>query len=288
MMSDTGSGKRMFSKARIHGLAVALAALALPALVHATPSADEIVKKSYCMMYYQGADGRAQVRMEIFDDKNNKRARELTILRRDEPAPGSDEASRQKDDHCGTQRYYVYFHRPSDVSKTSFLVWKHIGKGDDRWLYMPALDLVKRIAAADKRTSFFGSHFYYEDISGRDLADDTHELVETNKNYYVIKSVPKDKKSAEFAHYKVWIHRKSFLPTKAEYYDKDGKKYREYEVKKVETIQGYPTITRLRMSDSRIGGYTDIAFDKVEYNLNLDKDVFTERYLRAAPKKYLQ
>jgi outer membrane lipoprotein-sorting protein len=287
-MMHNNESQNMSSRARFHGLMVVLAALAVPALAHAAPSADEIVNKSYCKMYYQGTDGRAQVHMTIFDGNKNKRERDLTILRRDEPASGSDEASRKKDDHCGTQLYYVYFHRPADVSKMSFLVWKHVGKGDDRWLYMPALDLVKRIAASDNRTSFFGSHFYYEDISGRDLADDTHALVETTKNYYVIKSVPKNKSSAEFAYYKVWVHRTSFLPTKAEYYDSKGKKYREHEVKKVETIQGYPTITQLRMSDSRIGGYTDITFKKVEYNLGLAKDVFSERYLRAPPKKHLQ
>ncbi len=39
---------------------------------------------------------------------------------------------------------------------------------------LPDLDLVKRIAAGDKRTSFVGSHFLYEDISGRAVQEDKH------------------------------------------------------------------------------------------------------------------
>ncbi len=30
----------------------------------------------------------------------------------------------------------------------TLLVWKHQDRDDDRWLYLPALDLVKRIARA--------------------------------------------------------------------------------------------------------------------------------------------
>ena len=130
-------------------------------------SADEIVEKANHTAYYQGKDGRARVRMTITDAKGRERDRELTILRRD----GEDD---DRSTHTGEQKYYVYFHRPSDVDGMAFLVWKHIGRDDDRWLYLPALDLVKRIAASDERTSFAGSHFYYEDVSGRGTYEDTH------------------------------------------------------------------------------------------------------------------
>ena len=72
------------------------------------------------------------------------------------------------------------------------MVWKHLDKDDDRWLYLPALDVQKRIAATDKRTSFVGSHFFYEDVSGRRLSDDRHELVEVTDTYYVMKNTPKE------------------------------------------------------------------------------------------------
>jgi len=259
-------------------------------------SVDEIVDRTNRVAYYQGADGRAQVSMVIVDSQGRKRRREFTIIRRDQPKPGAEESEpqdRAKDhskaeEFCGEQKFYVYFHRPADVNKMGFLVWKHLDTDDDRWLYLPALDLVKRISSADKRTSFVGSHFFYEDVSGRHIDEDTHELVETSKNYYVLKNTPKNPKGVEFSYFTMWIHRGSFTVVKTEYYDGQGKNYRVYEAKEVRTIQGYPTVTKARMTDLRTKGYTDMEYKDVRYNIGLPESVFSERYLRRPPIKYLK
>jgi outer membrane lipoprotein-sorting protein len=247
--------------------------LALPA--HAI-TVEQVVDKANHMAYYQGEDGRAKVNMTITDNQGRERTRNFVILRKD-TGEGDTE-----------QKFYVYFKRPADVSGTSFLVWKHIGQDDDRWLYLPALDLVKRIAASDERTSFVGSHFFYEDVSGRGTEEDTHELVESTENYYVVKSVPKDKDTAEFAYYKNYIHQKTFLPVKTEYYDGSDNKYREYVVEKVETVQGNPTIVRSRMKDLRSGGETVLDYSEVKYDAGLPGDIFSERYLRTPPREHLR
>jgi len=252
-------------------------------------SVDGIVRKTNRVAYYQGADGRAQVSMVIVDGQGRKRDRKMTLIRRDRPEPGAKEAGKKKaDEFCGQQKFYMYFRRPADVNKMGFLVWKHLDKDDDRWLYLPALDLVKRISSADKRTSFVGSHFFYEDVSGRHLDEDVHKLIETTKSYYVLKNTPKDAKSVEFAHFTMWIHRGTFVAVKTEYYDRQGKKYRVYEAKEVKTIQGYPTVTKARMTDLRTKGYTDLEYTDVQYDIGLPESIFTERYLRRAPRQYLK
>lgn len=247
-----------------------LCALLLGAAPAVAMDVEEIVRRANHAAYYQGADGRARVSMVITDRQGRERTREFTILRRDSgEAPDAE------------QKLYVLFHRPSDVDKTAFLVWKRVDADDDRWLYLPALDLVKRIAASDERTSFVGSHFFYEDVSGRVPAEDTHELIETSANYHVVRSTPKDPSRVEFSSFTSWIHRTTLLPVKTEFHDADGGIYRTYEVLAVETVQGYPTVTRARMSDQRVGGQTTLDYSAVE-------DVFSERYLRRAPRDYLR
>lgn len=258
-------------------LFAALLSVLLIPVAHAKMSVDEIVAKANHAAYYQGKDGKAKVHMSIMDAQGRERTRDFVILRKDVDDKGDTE-----------QKFYVYFTRPADVNKTAFLVWKHIDKDDDRWLYLPALDLVKRIAASDERTSFVGSHFFYEDVSGRTPSEDTHVLVEETPNYYVIKSTPKDKKNVEFAYYKNWIHKTTFLPVKTEFYDKNDKVYRTYEALKVDTVDGHPTVTQSKMSDSNIGGYTLMDYSKVKYDIGLPDDIFTERYLRTAPREYLR
>lgn len=244
---------------------------------------EAIVENSNRVAYYQGRDGRARVSMTITDSQGRTRERQFTILRRDEPPEEG-----LGDEHCGDQKFYVYFHRPADVNKMVFMVWKHVDKDDDRWLYLPALDLVKRIAASDERTSFVGSDFFYEDVSGRNITEDTHELVETTKNYYVLKSTPKNPKTVEFSHYKTWVHRETFIVVKMEYYDDLGEKYREYEALKVETIQEYPTVTESRMRNLRTKGDTVLEYSDVTYDIDLPEEIFTERYLRRPPREYLR
>ena len=170
----------------------------------------------------------------------------------------------------------------------AFLVWKHLDRDDDRWLYLPALDLVKRISSADKRTSFVGSHFFYEDVSGRNINDDAHELLRTTRNYYVLKNTPKKPDTVEFAYFTMWIHRKTFLVIRTDYFDKTGRNYRRYQALKVDFIQGYPTVTKARMTDLRTKGYTDLEYTEVKYDIGLPQSIFHERYLRKAPLKYLK
>ena len=237
---------------------------------------SEIVAKANHAAYYQGEDGRARVKMVITDKQGRKRTRDFTILRKDTKSGDSD------------QKFYVYFNRPADVSKTVFMVWKHVKADDDRWLYLPALDLVKRIAATDERTSFVGSDFFYEDVSGRNTTEDTHTLLETSDNYYVVKSTHKKADLVEFSFYKSYIHKTSFIPVKIEFFDNRGEKYREAAAEKVETIQENQTVTQGSMTDLRSGSKTVLTYSGVQYDIGLPDDIFTERYLRTPPTDYLK
>jgi len=260
------------------------------------PSVEEIVRRTDYVSYYQGRDGRAQVVMTIVDARGKERRREMTILRRDAPPAGAEPAKADRPEakadreNLGDQKFYVYFREPADVKKTAFLVWKYVkpGKDDDRWLYQPALDNVKRIAATDKRTSFVGSHFFYEDVSGRTITADTHELVKTTDNYYVLRNTPKDPDVVEFAHFDMWIHRKTFVAVRIDYYDGQGKKYRTYQATKVDTIDGYPTVTETKMTDTKIGGHTTLRYKDVTYNIGLPEQLFSERFLKRPPYKFLE
>lgn len=247
-----------------------------------------IVNRANRVAYYQAADGKARINMTIFDSQGRTRERRLTILRWDQPNPIESQDKAKADEYCEGQKIYAYFDRPADVNKTVFLVWKNIVRDDDRWMYLPALDLVKRISSTDKRTSFVGSNYYYEDVSGRSINDDVHELVKTTDDYYVLKNTPKDTDLVEFGYFEMWIHKASFIVVKTDYYDKENKKYRTYEALQVDNIQGFPTVLKSKMTDLRTGGYTILEYSKVKYNIGIPEDIFTERYLRRPPRKFLR
>ena len=233
--------------------------------------ADAVIERANKASYYPGKDGRADVRMVITDKSGSSRSREFVILRTNLPGEN--------------QKFYVYFRKPADVYKMAYLVWKNIGKSDDRWLWLPALNLKKRIAPGDKRTSFVGSDFLYEDVSGRGIHEDSHEMLEEADDAYVIKSVPKNPDEVEFSWYRISIDKTTFLPKKAEYYDRNNELYRVVEALNIETINGYPTVTVAEARDLKSGSVTRNEFSNVKYDLGLKERIFTERFLRRPPRE---
>ncbi|MBC8206209.1 MAG: outer membrane lipoprotein-sorting protein [Kiritimatiellaeota bacterium] len=234
---------------------------------------DEIVEKANQVAYYAGEDGQADVKMVITDAGGGERVREFRILR--------------KNTGEGTQKFYVYFTEPADVARQVFMVWKEVaqGKDDSRWLFLPALNLVKPIAPGDKRTSFVGSDFVYEDVSGRALWEDTHELTGETDTHYIVKNTPKNPDAVDFSEYTVSIDKETFLPVKAEYLDKNGKLYRRVEATKIETVQGFPTVIESKVSDLARGGHTVNTFNNIKYDTGLKEMIFTERFLRRPPRE---
>jgi outer membrane lipoprotein-sorting protein len=240
------------------------------------PSAEEIMKRAHLALYYSGDDGRAIVSMELKDKKGKTRTRKFFMVRLDI-------------EEGGAQKYYTYFTEPSDVRRTSFMVWKEPDKDDARWIYVPALDLVRRISANDKASSFVGSDFSYEDVSGRHWGDDNHTLLPSEekggRRFYVIESVPKADKA--FAKKITWVSVDRMLPEREEYYDKKGELTRVFEAEEVKEIGGFQTVTKRRMTNMKKNHSTLVEFSNVEYNIGLEDDLFTERYLKAPPKKYV-
>jgi outer membrane lipoprotein-sorting protein len=260
-------------------LGIGLGALGIGAPGIATASEVDpidIMQQAHMNLYYAGDDGVANVHMSLKDKKGRERVREFTMIRWD------------KEDG-GEQRYYTYFIKPNDVRRTSFMVIKHQDKDDDRWIYVPAVDLVRRLSANDKNSSFVGSDFSYEDVSGRHWLDDTHEYVREDEldgvQVHVIKSTPKEKANWEYR--LSYISKEQVLPLREEYFKKD-KMTRLFTADTIEEIGGFVTVTQRTMKDVKKNHATTVTFSEVQYNVGVSPDIFAERYLKNPPREYIQ
>jgi outer membrane lipoprotein-sorting protein len=217
--------------------------------------------------------------MRLVNKKGKERIREMVMLRKDIQEGGD-------------QRFFIHFSKPNDVRNMTFMVWKYTGKSDDRWLYIPSIKMVRRIAAKDAQSSFVGSDFTYEDVSGREVEADTHELLQeealNGRACYVVKSIPKDGKSAGYKEKTSWIDKENFLPMKEEYTDKRGKPHRVFTIEEVKEINGIPTGTKRVMKNIQNGHWTEVSSDAVEYDVGVPDNIFTERSLRSIPKKWIR
>jgi len=241
-------------------------------------SGEEAMQKSQAAFLYAGKDFKARVVMKLINRDGQERLRELTMLRKNIAGPG------------GEQKYFMYFFQPADVRDMAFMIHKYPAKDDDRWLFVPAINMVKRIAAQDKRSSFVGSDFTYEDVSGRDIEDDVHVVEREekvgNRDCYVVKSTPKGK-DADFGHKLTWVDKANFLPLKEEQYDKRGDRYKLFTVDEVADIKGIPTPIKRSMKNLQTGHRTEVAYVKTDYDLGIEDSLFSERFLRQPPRKWV-
>ena len=241
------------------------------------PDPASIVKKSLDSLYYGGTDMVAQVTMSLFDSSGKARIRTMSMLRKNVNARGE-------------QNYFIYFHSPPDVGGMAFLIHKFPDKDDDRWMFIPAVRMVKRVAASDKRSSFVGSDFTYDDVSGRDALDEKSTLVRSEvlngRPCYVLESVPRERSS--FAKRVSWIDKERFLPLKEQFISDKGEHIRTFSADEVKESGGVWTISKRTMSDSRSGRRTEVLFRDVRYNVGLSDEVFTEGSLRSPPRQWLK
>ena len=257
-----------------------LAAMLLPFSALAL-TGEEVMKKSQAAFLYPGKDFKARVVMKLINKDGQERVRELTMLRLNVGAPG------------GEQKYFMYFFKPNDVKDMSFMTYKYPARDDDRWMFIPAVNMVKRIAAQDKRSSFVGSDFTYEDVSGRDIEDDNHVIEREEKvggrDCYVVKSTPKAGmgNDSDFGHKLTWVDKANFLPLKEEQYDRKGARYKEFTADEVADVKGFPTVVRRTMKNLQSGHRTEVAYPKTEYDLGVEDSLFSERFLRQPPRKWI-
>lgn len=132
------------------------------------------------------------------------------------------------------------FDSPMDVKGTILLTHTHRNRVDDQWLFLPALERVKRIAAQNRSGSFMGSEFSYEDIATQTVEKYSYRWLRDEsldgQECHVIERRPLDPKSSGYLRQIVWMDTEHLRMAKVDYYDrKDSllktlifKDYRQY------------------------------------------------------------
>ena len=108
-----------------------------------------------------------------------------------------------KDPGDKTGAAVIVFRQPSSVKDTRFLQIVNKDRPNDKWIYLPALRTVRRIAGTDGSKSFLDTDADYDDLETRKIDQDTHTLAggETVADYecWKVESVPVDAKSGKYS-----------------------------------------------------------------------------------------
>lgn len=184
----------------------------------------------------------------------------------------------------------MVFRAPASVKNTRFLV-KENEDGDDKWIFMPALGKVRRIAASDGSSSFMGTEFTYDDMSDRDIDDDTHKLLREDEfngqECYVIESTPVDPTDSEYSKRIKWVIKDSdILETiKIEFYNKKGELSKVLTIPELQYIDGFWIPIELKMENIISGRSSTLLNKKIEINIKTNPGVFEKRFLTTGKVK---
>ncbi len=191
----------------------------------------------------------------------------------------------------GLSDVVMVFLSPAAVKDTRFLQKENDGKDDDKWIYLPTLKSTRRVAASDGTKAFVGTDFSYDDMSTREVSDDTHELLKESedkgnfKDLYVVKSTPKDPKSSQYSYRISYITKDAWIPTYIEMYDKKGKLLKVNEIKSIKKMPGTNdrvynvpmenVMTNVQNGHSTIMKMVNIVVDKPIPDHNFTTDFLT-------------
>jgi outer membrane lipoprotein-sorting protein len=184
------------------------------------------------------------------------------------------------------KRAVIVFQKPETVAGTRFLTMENAGSADDRWIFLPALGKVRRVAASEGSGSFVGTDFSYDDISSasRGVGLDTHTLLREEELdgivCYVIQSTPKDS-SYQYSKMIQWIAKDTRIIMKIELYDKKNTLVKVAEMSGLKEVQGRLTTTVTKMTTLAAGTSTTIFMDIIKYDDPIPDSVFTTAYLET-------
>ncbi len=182
------------------------------------------------------------------------------------------------------------FVEPNDIERTGLLTLDHPGDESDQWLYLPALDRVRRISSERKGGRFVGSDFFYEDLKDREVEMDHHLLSGQGKvgeiECTVLVSTPRDSANSVYSKRESCIHPKLRIPLRVDFYDTDeNQPTKRLLARRIKKIQGYWTVLDSTMYDLKTGRQTQLFTKSIKYDQNLPDALFTQQALSDDSKE---
>jgi hypothetical protein len=179
----------------------------------------------------------------------------------------------------------IFFEYPADIRGTGLLLWNYqaADKDDDRWLYLPALKKIRRIAGESKNEYFMGTDFTYDDMGDRNVDEDTHTLlgqeIIDGIECYKVESVPVGEND-QYAKKITWVIPDKWVFLKVEFYEKNGDLQKVLTASDIREVDGIWTPYALFMDNVSKTHQTKIEILEVQYNGEMKDQIFTQNTLQ--------
>jgi hypothetical protein len=261
-------------KTRFWNVIGAAGCLALSAAGAAGPTGEELMQKNFHATKLSAFAG--EVTMTLIDSRGEERVRKMSVTSKLK-GNGVDSAVMTR------------FLQPANIKGTGFLQIENSAADDDIWVYLPALGKTRRLAANNKRDSFFGTDFSYGDILLPAVGKYSHTLLRSERidgaDCYLVESRPLDAKTRDDTGYVrrlTWIDARSYVERKVEYFDTGNaplKTQLTFDVREIEPQRQRWLPMRREMVNHQTAHRTLYRLDRVEVQRTLSDSFFSARHL---------
>jgi hypothetical protein len=197
------------------------------------------------------------IQLTIIDSDNNQRVSFFTLRHK-------------KTDNIN--KTLMKFYEPVKVKGTGLLTYKDIKKNTImQWVYFPSFKAVRALSSDEKNQSFLGSDFSYSDIAGREVYQDSHEIIKEDDKYYYIISTPYDQKDP-YSRIDIILSKKNNIPVKISFFNKEGKLLKTLVNETISEIYGRSEIIQATMFNQITGGKSTIYKNKIDVSTSLSDD----------------
>ena len=264
MTTDPGRGQRVSSLAPL----LALFLSTVPLAASANPAGTQLAQRVYDRP--DGADVSTVSTMTLTESGHAPRARRLVVYRLDRGG--------------GQVSSLIRFLEPGDISGTGLLTIDPAVGDSDQWVYLPAMQRVRRIASDRKGGRFVGSDYYFEDLRDRKVVQDSHRITgqETvgGVRCEVLESVPADPGNSVYRKRVSCIDTARLIPMRIDLFEKSADTpSKRWTLNRAEKVQGYWTVMDSTMTDLESGHETRLVVDKIVYDRGLPDDLFSTKAL---------
>ena len=161
---------------------------------------------------------------------------------------------------------------PKQVRGTALLSHANKNEPDDQWLFLPAVNRVKKIASRNKSGPFLGSAFAYEDLVSQEVEKFDYRLVSEQTDAYVVERIPRDKYSG-YSKQIVWYDSNNYLPIQILYFDQQGRELKTLKLMKYQKHDGrFWKSHHMIMTNSQTGRATELIWSQVELISNFSRE----------------
>lgn len=234
----------------------------------AVDDTDAILKKAFAKSMFGTSQGTATINMTITNPEGQKKERVLLF----KALNGAE----------NQLQYLIKFDKPAELKGTAFLVKERKGQLPDQYVYIPAAKTVRRIAAGNANSSFFGSDFIYADMLPypADKKDEVSikrlpDQVLGGQSVYVIEVTPKMSESP-YGKLLIYVEKVHAIASKIDFFDKSNQALKSLRIRKLKTIEGKLVPVDLEMKNLQSKSSTIITVANIDPKAKLSANDFTE------------